>query len=395
MNQFILISHIQVQNANAVAGFTWGFPAITHFLGFTHRLARRLENTDFRRITIDGCAVIAHEHQVHTYGKYNDSFTQNRNPPYLHSHDKASAPPVIEEAKMNLTVSLLIGCEGNIGNQAGDFVAWLTKTCQMQRLAGGSILAIESIQICKTNAPQNRYAIKRKLLPGFILMERSSSLADHHEKLKHHNPKAEMLDAWLDFAALKQQARPKSHLIEQHLKSLRDNGGDAANHLWNDWVTHLGDTPYVPTKISVALKQHFASIKADRDHQALLLQWREYLNPTEKTNADWERLPKPETSGYLVPIMTGYKAITPLYDNERIANTRDSETPVCFVEAVHSIGEWRGVNRIRTERDFEGSLWRYHAEKDWYLCQQDIELSSIKEDEALTLLTNTDDDFDE
>ena len=44
MNQFILIDHIIVQNANAVAGFTWGFPAITHFLGFVHNLSRKLGN---------------------------------------------------------------------------------------------------------------------------------------------------------------------------------------------------------------------------------------------------------------------------------------------------------------------------------------------------------------
>jgi CRISPR-associated protein Csy2 len=37
MNQYILIERIKVQNANAIAGFTWGFPAITHFLGFVHK----------------------------------------------------------------------------------------------------------------------------------------------------------------------------------------------------------------------------------------------------------------------------------------------------------------------------------------------------------------------
>ncbi|WP_234004635.1 type I-F CRISPR-associated protein Csy2, partial [Cronobacter sakazakii] len=33
MSSLILLSHLRVENANTVAGLTWGFPAITHFLG--------------------------------------------------------------------------------------------------------------------------------------------------------------------------------------------------------------------------------------------------------------------------------------------------------------------------------------------------------------------------
>ena len=128
MKQYILINRIKVQGANAIAGFTWGFPAITHFLGFSHNLSRKLASTEnFNDMNLKGCAVIAHKHHVHTYGSsYSVEFTQSRNPPYLHSHDKVATPPVIEEGKMNMTVSLLIECEGNIGNRQDGFVEWLT-----------------------------------------------------------------------------------------------------------------------------------------------------------------------------------------------------------------------------------------------------------------------------
>ena len=130
MNQYILLNRIKVQNANAIAGFTWGFPAITHFLGFSHNLSRKLDNTDFKDISLAGCAVIAHHHKIHTYeASYDVGFTQSRNPPYLSTHDKAATPPVIEEGKMNMTVSLLIACEGNIGNRQDAFLQWLKKTC--------------------------------------------------------------------------------------------------------------------------------------------------------------------------------------------------------------------------------------------------------------------------
>jgi len=52
-----------------------------------------------------------------------------------------------------------------------------------------------------------------------------------------------------------------------------------------------------------------------KKYKTLLAQWQQYLEPDEKTPADWERLPKPEAKGFLVPIMIGYKAITPVYDN--------------------------------------------------------------------------------
>ena len=63
MSQFILIDRIKVQNANAVAGFTWGFPAITNFLGFVHNLSRKLCNKKkCMDISLKGCVVVVHEH---------------------------------------------------------------------------------------------------------------------------------------------------------------------------------------------------------------------------------------------------------------------------------------------------------------------------------------------
>ena len=42
MSYLLLLPHIRIENANAVAGLTWGFPAITHFLGYVHALSRRV-----------------------------------------------------------------------------------------------------------------------------------------------------------------------------------------------------------------------------------------------------------------------------------------------------------------------------------------------------------------
>ena len=148
----------------------------------------------------------------------------------------------------------------------------------------------------------------------------------------------------------------------------KQTDSDEAQKLLEQWQQHL-DEPYESKKIPDELKSYFASIEETKNNKKLLAQWAAYCEPNEKTDAVWEYIKKPEP-GFLVPIMTGYKAISPVYKNHEVANTRDSETDVCFVEAVHSIGEWQGVHRIKDETLLKQTLWDYHYENNWYLCRQ-------------------------
>ncbi len=71
--------------------------------------------------------------------------------------------------------------------------------------------------------------------------------------------------------------------------------------------------------------------------------------------------------------MTGYKAISNVYPAGEINGARDSETELCFVESVHSIGEWQSVHRLKTQEQWHTSVWNYAPyEQGWYLCQQPI-----------------------
>ena len=371
MSQFILINRIQVQNANAIAGFTWGFPAITHFLGFSHNLARKLSETEaFNHLVLGGCAVVSHKQQVHTYKPHDYQFTQNRNPPYLKTHDKTATPPVIEEGKMNMTVSLLIGCNGNIGNRQDALINWLTNACLLQRLAGGTVLKIASVEIFDDQSSDTLYLIKRKLLPGFLLLDRSSYLEKHFQFLQQHDPDIEMLDAWMDFITIKQKARPKSDLITKHLVEIAKTKSEDKQNLTllESWNNHRLK-PYQEHDIPDDLISYFAQYLPTNATDKLLNQWKHYYAPTENTEADWEYVPKPNT-GFLIPIMVGYKAISEVYDNDQVENTRDNETPVCFVESVDSIGEWQSVHRLKTMEELQQSLWHYTYENHWYLCKQ-------------------------
>ncbi len=393
MSQYLLLNRIDVQNANAIAGFTWGFPAITHFLGFSHNLSRKLHKAGFDGIDLSGCAVIAHQHKVHTYGpSYGVGFTQSRNPPYLASHDKAATPPVIEEGKMNMTVSLLIACEGNVGNRQDAFLKWLEKTCLLQRLAGGTILKIGNVELCNIGEDIALRALKRKLLPGFVLKDRSDYLTDHFKQLRQDDNKAELLNAWLDFVALKQKARPKSDLISKHLRGIvKNNSDENFTELLAIWNSHLS-RPYQDNDVPDLLQHYFDIIDKNGANKKLLEQWSNYCSPTEGTEADWEYVPKPN-AGYLVPIMIGYKAISELYQNHEVDNTRDNETPVCFVESAHSIGEWLSVHRLKTPQTISESVWNYHHEEHWYLCKQEQKTPPKEIIDEDIIIENPNDDF--
>lgn len=313
MSTYITLNHIQIQNANCVNGLTFGFPAVTHFLGYVHALSRKLKQS--HNLTLGGCAIVCHQYQIHAYqpkgfGEY--IFAQTRNP--LTKSGKTA--PIIEEGKMHLTVSLVIKCKGLIAGGDEGIKALqkhLKELCLTQKLAGGVINQIKRINIESANTDVEQIKltqkIRRRLLPGFLLLDRSQYLAKHLSSLQQSNPKAEMLDAWLDFTTLKFQAE--------------------------------------------------ASLEEDEE-------------PDDTSKASWKYIPKPE-SGYLIPIATGYRAISEVYPAGEVTNARDPNVPFCFVEAAYGLGEWQSPHRLQ---DIENALWYYHDEEGWYLCTNETKIGS-------------------
>jgi CRISPR type I-F-associated protein Csy3/CRISPR type I-F-associated protein Csy2 len=324
MSQYVVLSQVEVQNANSIAGFTWGFPAVTQFLGFTHALDRKIsqsrENWD---MMFTGCAIISHKtkqkvYQPKDYADY--EFLQSKNPPVLAKH-KDKSPPIIEEGKMNLTVSLVIELADSLllNTEGKEELEWnIEQLCYSLRLAGGTILKIGKVELVSSSTEEEATRmlrrIKRLTTPGFLLLDRSELLEEYYRELKDQEDSSEFLQAWLDFIALKSKAYP-------------------------------------------ILK------KTDEE-------------PNETTPANWEYLPKPRP-GYLVPLMMGYKAISELYAPGEVLDTRDTSVPSRFVEAVHSVGEWKSMHSMTTEQ-VSKVIWKYYNEGEWYLCKQKEDVNHVE-----------------
>ena len=201
MSYLVLLPHIRIENANAVSGFTWGFPAMTHFLGYVHALSRKI-NAHYG-VRLDGCAVISNEHHVQAYSSGRDyQFSLTRNP----LTKEGNTASFNEEGRMHLTVSLLIECQGEIENGEygkAELCDALRTLCPGQKLAGGSIVGMRDPQIF--SSPENENQLRKilwRLMPGFVLYDRSEWLMEHYRERQLHQPDCALLDAWLDFSSI-------------------------------------------------------------------------------------------------------------------------------------------------------------------------------------------------
>jgi len=330
MSQYLVLSHVEIQNANSIAGLTWGFPAITQFLGFTHALSRKLSKNyegeyDFELV---GCGVISHSthNKVYQPKQYADfEFLQSKNPPVLSKH-KSASPPIIEEGKMNLTVSLIIELDNVLTlteEKIKELENKVLELCYRMRIAGGTVLNIKKAKVLSASTQKQQSdmlrKIKRLTMPGFVLLDRKDYLQQHYQELlekyneeKKTEEEPQLIEAWLNFSVLKFQAIPELSKGQE--------------------------------------------------------------NPDKNTPAKWEYVRKPN-NGYLVPLMTGYKAISELYSAGEVLNTRDESTPSRFVEAIHSVGEWKGMHNTK---DIAAIIWRYRHDEQWYLCEQNNTASVVE-----------------
>lgn len=311
IQHLLLLPRLRIQNANAISSpMTWGFPAMSAFMGLMQALERNLP--DDIKLVFNEIGVVCHrlDPQV-TSGGVIRAFHLTRNPV-----DKTgSTAAIVEEGRAHLEISLLIGVESDGGDDLKSserrqaIAQQLYQQVQCMRIAGGSVMPprsgerryrpeLISFDSGEEESARQWHRLKRKLLPGFALVLRDDRLTEHTATLKAQDESATSLDAWLDLSRLNYECR---------LSKSEDNG---------------------------------------------------------KEKASWKiRRPYP---GWLVPIPVGYGAISDLFDPGTVANARDPRVPFQFVESLYSIGEWVSPHRIKhpealmwfVENDLEHGIYR-------------------------------------
>ena len=219
----LILPRLQIQNANAISGpLTWGFPSPTAFTGFAHALQRRLSNrlpddAGCLQEGLGGVGIICprFDPQVaQPAGRRTQVFRLTRNPIYAgwkKFEDKATA--IVEEGRAHIEVSLVIAVHDAFSESEGaNWAQAAHHIAQGMRLAGGSILPARMGGHYQARwQPLPEYLdgqtevftkLRRRLMPGFALVQREDRLAERLAEIRVLQPDATALDALLDLSRL-------------------------------------------------------------------------------------------------------------------------------------------------------------------------------------------------
>ena len=310
INHILLLPRLRIQNANAISSpMTWGFPAMTAFMGTMQALERKLPE-DIKLVFNEIGVVCHHIDPQVTSGGVTRAFHLTRNPV-----DKTGGTAaIVEEGRAHLEVSLLIGVEPNGGDDLANeerrqaIAQQLYQQVQGMRIAGGSVMPpntgqpryqpeLISFDAKEEKSAQQWQKLRRRLLPGFALVLRDDRLAEHTATLQEIDADATPLDAWLNLSR-----------INHECQMVQGAGG--------------------------------------------------------KEKAQWSiRRPYP---GWLVPIPVGYAGISKLLDPGEVASARATNVKFQIVESLYSVGEWVSPHRIKdpddlmwfVESDTENHIYR-------------------------------------
>jgi CRISPR-associated protein Csy2 len=175
MIQFFIVPKLQVQNANAISSpFTYGFPAVTAFLGFAHALQRKHNQEYKSALRITGVGIISHRFQMldHRDG-FDRTLCLTANP----LNEKGERASFVEEGRCGLQISLVLEVRGSTQplREAEQFEQAITSS---MKLAGGDILGMRSKVV---SVADDRRSI-RSLMPGYTLIERRDIMIEAMER---------------------------------------------------------------------------------------------------------------------------------------------------------------------------------------------------------------------
>jgi len=232
---YLLIKKVVIDAANTISSpITYGFPAITGFLGSFHAMSRKMAQDDeLSDVSLGGVLLACHDCQPQMYrpNSYNNyTFNQTRNP--IKKDGKTAS--IIEEGKcrLNMTFVVEVLAESKLTPELQATAMQKTEQwIQQQRMAGGSVRGLARFEPVQFFETDDISAVIPQLLPAFVLMDAQEEFAQIIDEVKADNPDATPLDALIDVCTL--------HHIPETQKNGETKWATMSRKTGHGWVTPI------------------------------------------------------------------------------------------------------------------------------------------------------------
>lgn len=305
---YLMFKKVRIHNANSISSpITYGFPAITGFLGAFHAMSRnKLQKVDdLQGLSLGGVLLACHdcEPQVYRTSKYsNYTFNQTRNP--IKKDGKTAS--IIEEGKCHLTMTFVVEVlaeDATNKEQQAELIKKSAQWLQQQPIAGGRVHAMSRYEPVQYIDYEDIDIVIPQLMPAFVLMDAKAEFLQIQEKLQTETLQKE----------------------------------NTSNH-----------SPETITALDVLL-----------DVSTI-----HHIPKEDKNGVKWENYSVKKGHGWLVPIPIGYQGISDKYDAGVMQNVRNPEYPSQYVEAIYGLGKWVYPYRLKNNDQLMDAFWRYEYQYD-------------------------------
>lgn len=205
---YLLFKKVMIDGANTISSpLTYGFPAITGFLGSFHAMSRKMaDDESLSEVSLGGVLLACHDCQPQMYrpNSYNNyTFNQTRNP--IKKDGKTAS--IIEEGKCRLVMSFVVEVLADTTlttEQQASAIQNTKQWIQQQRMAGGSVRGLARFEPVQFFDNSDISAVIPQLLPAFVLMDAQNEFAQIINDVQKDDPDATPLDALIEVCALHQ-----------------------------------------------------------------------------------------------------------------------------------------------------------------------------------------------
>ncbi|MBM4223019.1 MAG: type I-F CRISPR-associated protein Csy2 [Gammaproteobacteria bacterium] len=178
MRYFIKLSHLKIENANAMSSpITIGFPAMTAWLGAVHFIERQLRAC-YKDISLKNLGISCHNLDLQTYkgdGDFIQFIAGTCNP----LEQDGSRPSFIPAPRCHLDVSLIIEFN-NIDIDSNTLIEKVKNIIYAMKIASGDVISLRDCNILLFDEDEDEdksiKPIITALMPGNVLVDRSDLL---------------------------------------------------------------------------------------------------------------------------------------------------------------------------------------------------------------------------